>query len=304
MSSRDVDTGGGRALTRPIEVSLVMPCFNAEAWLGTQLESLARQRTDCSWELVVADNGSTDSSIEILESFRDRLPQLNLIDASACRGIGFARNRGVDAAQGRFIVFVDQDDELDPDCLQAMVLALAEHEVVIPRQDFKRLNPEWLWKARPNAQAEGLVSYDYPPFLPHASGACLGIRRQLHVDIGGFGEPLETLEDTDYCWRLQLAGHELVFVPTALFHYRLRDRLPDIFRQAAQYGTRNIWAYKKYRSQGMPELPSLAGVRKWVSCLLRLPTAMTRSGRAKWVWSLGWRVGRLRGCWRYRIWAP
>lgn len=291
-------------MTRPIEVSVVMPCFNAEAWLRTQLESLVRQEMSHSWEIVVADNGSTDSSLEILEAFRDRLPSLNVIDASASRGIGFARNRGVEVARGRSVIFVDQDDELDPGCLETMACALEEHEVVVPQLDLEKLNPEWLHKARPNAQADSLATYDYPAYLPYATGACLGIRRQLHLNIGGFGDSLEMLEDTDYCWRLQLAGHELVFVREALFHYRLRDRLPEIFRQATEYGQRNVWAYKRYQSRGMPKLPPLAGVWKWVSCLLHMPMVVTRSGRAKWVWSLGWRVGRIKGCWRHKVWAP
>ena len=72
--------------------------------------------------------------------------------------------------------------------------------------------PRWS-PGRGNFQRDGLIPYTYPPFLPHAGGSSLGVKRALHEAIGGFDEDLPALEDTDYCWRIQLAGTPLVLVP-------------------------------------------------------------------------------------------
>jgi glycosyltransferase involved in cell wall biosynthesis len=92
------------------ELSVVIPARNAADTIGVQLESLVRQRFDRPWEVVVVDNGSTDGTRAAVESFADRLPGLRIVDASERQGIGYARNRGVEAACGRLIAYCDADD--------------------------------------------------------------------------------------------------------------------------------------------------------------------------------------------------
>ncbi|HEV7785693.1 MAG TPA: glycosyltransferase family 2 protein, partial [Thermoanaerobaculia bacterium] len=62
--------------------------------------------------------------------------------------------------------------------------------------------------------------------------------------------------------------------------------------------------YKRYRPLGMPRLHWTAGAARWAKLLLSAPKLATATGRAQWISSLGWRLGRLRGCWRYRVLAP
>ena len=78
-------------------LSVVLPCRNGAATIAVQLEALASQFWSGTWELVVADNGSTDESMRIVESFRDRLPALQVVDASAGPGIPATLNAGVRA---------------------------------------------------------------------------------------------------------------------------------------------------------------------------------------------------------------
>src|SRR5664279_4470403 len=74
------------------KLSVIIACLNGAATLGTQLEALAGQPCPVPWELLLADNGSTDASVAIAESFRPRIPTLRIIDASSHRGAGPARN--------------------------------------------------------------------------------------------------------------------------------------------------------------------------------------------------------------------
>jgi glycosyltransferase involved in cell wall biosynthesis len=287
------------------KVSVVIPCLNAGATIGVQLEALAGQSWPGEWEVIVADNGSTDRSRDIVESYRDRLPELKLVDASDRRGQAHARNAGAAAASGQILLFCDADDEVAPGWLEAMGNALTVHEFVACRYDNQKLNPVWVQRTHLNPQKDGLTSYDYPPFLPHAGGGGLGVRKWLHDQVGGFDETLPALEDTDYCWRIQLAGPSFHFVPEAVVNIRHRHDSRSIFRQGISYGRHNVLIYKRYRGRGMARLGVLPGVLRWGKLILKTPgMLLTREGRARWLWQLGWRIGRIEGCFAYRVVAP
>jgi GT2 family glycosyltransferase len=290
---------------RPLKLSVVIPCLNAAATLGVQLEALAAQSWEGDWEVIVADNGSTDASRAIVASFRSRLPGLRVVDASTRRGQAHARNVGAAAATGDAFLFCDADDEVAPGWLAALGRALGEHDLVACRYDTDKLNPEWVRQTHLNPQKDGLTAYDYPPYLPHAGGGGLAVRRHVHEAVGGFDESLPALEDTDYCWRIQRAGYDFVFAPDAVVHIRHKADPGSIFRQGRTYGRYNVFIYKKYRPLGMPRLGWLPGVLRWGTLILRTPLLLLdRKNRARWLWQLGWRIGRLEGCFRYRVVAP
>jgi glycosyltransferase involved in cell wall biosynthesis len=292
-------------LTAPRKLSVILPCLDAAATLPPLLDALAAQRWDGEWEVVVADNGSTDASRQIVERYRDRLPGLRWIDASARRGQAHARNAGAAAATGDALLFLDCDDEPAPGWLAGMARALASHDFVACRYDQEKLNPRWLARSRATPQALGPDVYGYPPFLPHAGGSSLGVKRAVHEQVGGFDVAMTALEDTDYCWRIQLAGTPLAAAPDALVHIRMRSDLGGIFRQALFHGEWNVAIYRRYRDRGMPKLPLGAGLARWAKLVLTAPKlVLGRSARTGWIQQLGWRLGRLRGSLRYRVLAP
>lgn len=287
------------------KVSVVIPCLNAAATIAVQLDALSRQSWPGEWEVIVADNGSTDGSREIVEGYRGRLPGLRIVDASDRRGQAHARNAGAAAAGGQILLFCDADDEVAPGWMEAMGRALTVHEFVACRYDNEKLNPAWVQRTHLNPQKDGLTPYDYPPFLPHAGGGGLGVRKGLHDQVGGFDETLPALEDTDYCWRIQLAGHSFHFVPEAVVNIRHRHDSRSIFRQGVSYGRHNVLIYKRYRGRGMARLGVWPGLLRWGKLILKTPgMLLTREGRARWLWQMGWRIGRIEGCFAYRVMAP
>lgn len=288
----------------PHKLSVVIPCLNAAATLGEQLEALAAQAYAGDWEVVMADNGSTDGSREVAESFRARLPALLLVDAADRRGQAHAKNLGARAATGDALLYCDADDVVAPGWLAALHAALSEHDFVACRYDNQKLNPAWAARTHLNPQRDGLTRYDYPDFLPHAGGGGLAVTRRAHEAVGGFDEGMPALEDTDYCWRLQLAGFPLVFAPEALVYIRHRHDLGSVYRQGKSYGLHNVLIYKKYRGQGMPRLGLLPGLLRWGKLLATSYRALAPATRGRWLWQLGWRIGRLQGCWRHRVLAP
>ena len=286
-----------------MKLSVVIPCFNAADTIAVQLEALANQHWSEPWEVIVADNGSTDDTVAIASQYQHKLP-LQIVDASKQQGAAHARNVGVLAATSEAIAFCDADDQVAPGWVAVMGEALVQYEFVACRREYQKLNEPWMLKYRKLAQTKGLQSYQYPPYLSHASSSTLGVRRSIHEAVGGFDETLLRLQDTDYCWRIQLAGTKLHFVPDAVVHYRFRPTLRGNFHQTRLWGEYNVLLYKKYRPLGMPELSWKQSTKSWLRLLTTLPRARSQQGRVKWVRMLARRIGRLHGCLKYRVLAP
>jgi glycosyltransferase involved in cell wall biosynthesis len=301
-------SGKGTIVETPREgnmkLSVIIPCYNAADTITAQLEALASQRWSEPWEVIVVDNRSSDESMVIVEQYLERLPNLRVVDASARQGQPYALNVGARTSVGDALAFCDADDEVGTGWVAAMGEALSKYDFVACRFDIEKLNAPWVQESHENPQRDGLNKYRYPPYLPHAGGGSLGVKRSLHEAIGGFDESLPLLHDTDYCWRIQLAGTELHFVPDAVIHVRYRDTLGGIYRQARGYAEYNVLLYKRYQPLGMPRLSWKTGLRGWVRLLKRLPRVHSKNALAAWVWQFGWRIGRLKGCFKYGILAP
>jgi len=286
------------------ELSVVLPCRNGAGTIAAQLEALATQSWDGTWELVVADNGSTDDSMQIVESFRSRFPALRIVDASAHRGLAPTLNAGVRASSGRAIAFVNDDDEVAAGWLEAIADALKHHDVVGGRLEYERLNEPWAIQLRERPQEGGLMEWGFSDYLPFAAGASLGVRRELHDSIGGFDETMVPAgEDMDYCWRLQQAGAKMAFAPDAVTHYRLRASPRAVFRQGLAYGEGHVLVYKKHRARGLEPArnPWRRGIRGWLGLARRLLLVRNKADRARLVWHTGIRLGLAKGSLKHRV---
>ena len=283
-----------------MQVSVIIPCYNAATTIATQLEALASQEWSEPWEVIVSNDGSTDDTLAIVEWYRKCVPNLRVINSSEQRGRSRARNIAAKAASGDALVFCDADDEVAPGWVATIGEALLKHDFVASRWETKKLNPPWLqWNS---TQENRLQKAWYPPYLPHAAGSGLGVKRALHEAVGGFDESLPRLMDTDYCFKIQLTGAELRFVPDALYHYRYPGTYARNFHQARLWAHYNILLYKRYRPIGIEAPhPWREYARQWL-CLLRLlPGIHDKMRRGQLVRSLGQQIGRLQGVIKHRV---
>ncbi len=290
-----------------MKLSVIIACYNAADTIGDQLNALASQHWSEPWEVIVVDNLSTDDLMEVVARYKAHLPNLQIVKAYDRRSRAYARNVGVRAARSEAIAFVDADDQVAPGWASAMGNALETFNFVAGRFETKTLNPPWLSEALENRvcshQRDDLAQNWYPPYLPHAAGGTLGIRRSLHEAIGGFDESQAFLSDTDYCFRAQLAGHKLHFVPDATVHYRYRTTLPGIYIQARNWAQYETLLFKKYGYKGSRELWRWqAYLKVWAAVVKKLPGSLpSREGRAVSMWRMGRLVGALKGSLLYRV---
>lgn len=286
-------------------ISVVIPCGSGVGMLMEQLGALEGASCPEPWEVIVVDNGFSQKEDvgDRLARFHASLPGFKVIEALDKKGAGYARNVGVTAAAGDKIAFLDADDVASPGWLAAMARALDEHAVVASRWDIDTLNDPVVRSSRKNGQAAGARRYLHPPFLDHAGGCGLGVRREAFDRVGGFDEQFLLLEDTDLSWRLQLAGYELGFAPDAVVQIRFRPTSRDSFRQAYGYGKYNVLLYKTYRGRGMPKLTIKTGLMSIWKLIVNSVQLVKPRSRQKFLRSLGFELGRIGGSIAYVIWG-
>lgn len=229
-----------------VDVSVIIAAKDAAATLPAQLAALAEQDPPFAWEVLVADNGSADATAEVVRDAGRTFPALRLVDAAAIPGAGAARNAAAEVARGDVLLFCDADDVVAPGWAAALHRALAASEFVAGRLEWARLNGRAAQESRALPQVDGLQHTEPLPGLGCASSSNLGIRRDLFHRLGGFDMGARFLQDTDLCWRAQLAGAALVFEPGAVVHMRLRRGLRGAWRQGRSSGMGQRWLAARY----------------------------------------------------------
>jgi glycosyltransferase involved in cell wall biosynthesis len=281
-------------------ISVIVPVRNGMPWLEQQLRALTEQECDEPWELVVADNRSTDASRLVAQEWTNRSHIVRLVDASNANGPGGTRNAGVQAARGELLAFCDADDVVQPGWLTAHVLALAEADLSAGVFDFWSLN---------GLDTPFPPSYAPPPgmslfgFLPAAGSGNLAFRRRAFEDVGGFADELMTGEDFDLSWRAQLSGQRYVMSTDAVVARRDQRGFKAVFRRYTAYGRCGPVLYRRFRAEGLKRELVLAA-KTWVWLVVSTPRLFQPEFRGRWARIAGWRVGRLLESARQRVLFP
>jgi hypothetical protein len=200
-------------------VSVVIPARNAAATLSETLESLQAQDFG-DWEAVIVDDGSVDETGRIAREQMAGEPRFRVI-AGEGRGAAAARNRGIEAARGRWLHFLDADDWVAPTFMRRMVGALSEAEDAIAAQcAYRRVMPDG---ALAPVRIRHDVSVDPLACFARTCAAAIHavlVDRRVVVDLGGFDTGLKTCEDWDLWQRVARLDGQWITVDEPLAFYR------------------------------------------------------------------------------------
>ena len=199
-------------------VSVIIPAYNRAGTVDRSLRSVLNQSVH-DFEIIVVDDGSSDNTVSVVESFADA--RIRLLRHDSNLGAGPARNTGMQAAEGDYIAWLDSDDEWFPDKLQVQIDAMRQasseyqasytaYEIV--QQDFTKIyfSPE-------SDEKKLFLGCDKAP------GSTLMFKRALLDDLGFLDTSLRRFEDWDwllrYCRKYRLLG---VDHPVARIYYNSR----------------------------------------------------------------------------------
>lgn len=283
-------------------VSVVLPTFNGARTIRAQLDALLSQIFTGDWELVVVDNGSTDETAAMVEYYTAEHPHVRMVSAPDWHNLSYVRNVGASAAAGSLLAFVDDDDVVGETWLGAMAEGLRRWPLVACRLEYARLNPPEALVGGGRFQTERIESLFG---MPVVSGAGFGCQRWVWEAVGGNDESFgATGEDFDFAMRVREAtGVEPIFLPAAVYHYRLREGGRQAFRQARRHGESHVQLYRRHAPGAVPLWMNAAeALRAWWWIVTRSPLAAAGIRRERWSTETGRRVGRLVGSVKHRTW--
>lgn len=275
-------------------VSVIIPCYNAAAWIGRQITAVLAQLGPED-ELVLVDNRSSDRTPSLLAEAAAADPRVRTVNAAERQGVNHARNTGLAAARGDILLICDADDALHPGWVEEFRRALAEGGlaggIATPMDDDgRRLGPDI-----------GLGEIFGGPAYP--LGGNMGMSRDVFESVGGFDESFVGGHDeADFAWRAAEEGWTTKLAEGAHIDYLQRPTIKGMVRQRRSYARTAIQLWVRHPEMADPHGVSFSGAAKGI--LKGLPRGIrvmrghgSLTEAAEW----GWTIGLVEGHVRYRL---
>ena len=212
-------------------ISIIVPVLNRQ----NEIEECIRSVFDQSypnWELLIIDNGSTDNTSEICRALADQEPRIRLL--SAPRGVSLARNAGIDAAQGKYLFFLDSDDVIHPSLLETLLIVMEEHQAGLAGTTKVNIHQsQWAdFTVRPRihkgiGKTSFLANHDalqavLQSTTPLSSLGGMMVRSSLVAETR-FRSDLHIGEDFYFMYENLIKGTDVVFVESKWYYVRIHD---------------------------------------------------------------------------------
>ena len=233
-------------------VSVIIVTYNSAAFIRGCLEALEGQAFH-DFEVIVVDNGSTDDTLELVSSYSE---VNRIIEERSNLGFAGGNNLGATYARGEYIALLNPDTIAEPHWLSSLVDAMDAHpEVGICASKLLVYGSEVIDSAgdgclaigrgfkRGEGKDTGMYSRD--EYIFGACGGAMMIRRAVIDEIGFFDLDFFLIyEDTDFCFRAQLAGWKCFYVSDAVVWHKVRSSIGEMSDMAVYYSARNalyVW---------------------------------------------------------------
>jgi glycosyltransferase involved in cell wall biosynthesis len=204
-----------------IDVSVIIPTYNRCALLHEAIESVSAQ-TFSNWEIIIVDDGSTDNTVELIDSFRN--PRIHIFTVPHCGNIATLRNIGVQKSTGNWISFLDSDDTWAPQKLEIQLSALKKNTKQWCYGGFELMDETGA--AIPSKYGayhpfSGWIIRKIITYEATANISSIILSRSLFEEVGGFNSDPELFCREDYEFVLRLSLHaEALAIDSVLVQIR------------------------------------------------------------------------------------
>jgi glycosyltransferase involved in cell wall biosynthesis len=204
-------------------VSVIVPAYNAAVYLPFAIDSVLAQ-TYANWEIVIVDDGSTDNTRAVVDSYRSKLQDKLQYIYQPNRGLPAARNAGLHAARGEFIALLDADDVWLPQRLERGISILdADSGADLVHARVMRINAQGTitgqLKVEPKYMSGSIARHIYTR-RAHIICPTVMFRKSCLQTAGWFDESMQATEDRDLWFRIALR-HKVAYIDEVLAYYRL-----------------------------------------------------------------------------------
>lgn len=224
------------------KVSVIMPAYNREHYIGLAIESILQQ-TFRDFELIIVDDCSTDRTAQIAHSFAQLDPKrIKVITHNSNRGVASARNTGIQHSRSEILMMADTDDIQHPDRLQITYEEMIRTQADIIFNDCKMIDINGYDLKRtkgypPELNSDNMILYLLERNYFWTSLTMLRKNKDVYFD-----EKLLSSEDYDLFLRLAIKGYRFVICDSILTSYRLHDSNLSADGKVSQAATRYIFS--------------------------------------------------------------
>ncbi len=199
------------------KVSIVLPTYNGEKYLKESIESIINQSFE-DWELIIVNDCSTDSSLEIARRFEENDDRIKVINNETNQKLPKSLNIGFECAKGGYYTWTSDDNLYRKDALYELVSFLDENKIFpMVCSDFEYIDSE-------NKTIAEYKEFDIcKMFYKNCVGACFMYRREAAETVGKYNENLFLIEDYDYWYRILEKYKCIGYIPKNLYKYRLHN---------------------------------------------------------------------------------
>lgn len=220
-------------------VTVVIPVFNGMSTLPACLDSLEAQDYPIPFEVIIVDDGSSDGSGDYAESRGIKvIRQEN-------RGPGLARNAGVEAAEGEYLVFTDDDCILDTNFISEIVRSLPGTDVIGSQGQIYSRQKSLVARFIHHELGERYVLLNKNEYIDWVATYAACYRKDVFEEIGGFNDTYSS-EDCELSFRLAQKGHKMIFAPRARSQHKNFENYFKFFRFKYKRAYWSIWLYKNF----------------------------------------------------------
>jgi len=217
---------------RDIELSVIVPSYNACNTIRACLSALERQATARRFEIIVVDS-STDGTATII---RNTFPRVSLVALERQTFPGLARNLGAALARGKWIAFIDADCVTNRDWIERALLVAEQVDRPLIGGAFLNGNPEstigWGYYL---CSVGDWLPYGEPRTMEQVASGCMIVARWAFEAYGPFPEE-RFCEDTLLCWRFSRAGYPPLFVPSIAVSHINIEGIGELLRKRFWHG--------------------------------------------------------------------
>lgn len=275
--------------------SVIVPSFNRRDEIEELLKSFQKLNFPADrFELIIADDGSTDDTAAVVESFRSTVQFPLQFYRQQNQGPGAARNMGMQKARGDFFIFIDSDCTVHPEWLAGIDRAVTSQGAEAfggpdsYREDFPPLLKAINYSMTSFITTGGLrgrKGKKLAKYYPRSFN--MGLSRRLYEKIGGFGS-LRHGQDIEYSHRIIKSGAKVVYVDEAVVFHKRRTSIKKFFRQVFNWGVARINLYK-IDSAMLEPLHAAPAVATLLLALLILVTVFFPAARlfTRWIFLAG-----------------
>lgn len=255
------------------KISVLVPCYNVEKFLVQCMDSIVNQ-TLRDIEIICINDGSTDSTLDILKSYADKDKRVLIIDKPN-EGYGKSMNRGLDKATGKYIGIVESDDWIDADMFENLVAAADENDVDVVKSNFYEYT---------TTDGEKNILNDIVPV--HEAGRVIEPRLENGIlwappsiwaaiynrefliknNIRFLESPGASFQDTGFNFKVWLMANRAYLTTNAYLHYRCDNVNSSVKSTAKVFCVCDEWdEIERYIAQEQPQM--YEGTRRLISVI-------------------------------------